>query len=342
MHVEPVIDQRAGGSAQSWLVFRAARLLLRPLLTYWPLTSWGLLPLPLLDSVAGLLPMPRGVRSTRVGFAGFRAEWVWADGVSAPGESHGDRTGQGSGADGAVVYFHGGAFLAGGLATHRREVARIAAACGVPVLSVAYRQLPVVGVAGSLDDCGTVYRWVLDQGFDPTKLVLAGDSAGGFLAFATALAARDEGLPVPGGIVALSPWLDLDATAKTAHPNAARDAYAPVSRLPRLTTLLAGGPEIDPALSPINQDLTGLPPVLIMTAESEMLRCDAELMTERLAEAGVPVVLQVWDGQVHAFPILGNLLPESRAAIAEVAAFVRQAIAAAEETTGGWSTLAAG
>lgn len=332
MHVEPVIDQRAGGSAQSWLVFRAARLLLRPLLTYWPLTSWGLLPLPLLDSVAELLPMPRGVRSTRVGFAGFRAEWVWAEGVPAPDESNGD--------SGAVIYFHGGAFLAGGLATHRREVARIAAACGVPVLSVAYRQLPVVGVAGSLDDCGTVYRWVLARGFDPAKLVLAGDSAGGFLAFATALAARDEGLSVPGGIVALSPWLDLDATAKTTHPNASRDAYAPVSRLPRLTTLLAGGPEVDPALSPINQDLAGLPPVLIMTAESEMLRCDAELMTERLAEAGVPVVLQVWDGQVHAFPILGNLLPESRQAIAEVAAFVRQTITAANETTDGWSALA--
>ncbi|HEX3789540.1 MAG TPA: alpha/beta hydrolase [Pseudonocardiaceae bacterium] len=319
MNVEPVVNQRAGNSAQSWLVFRAARLMLRPLLTYWPLTRWGLLPLPLVDSVAGLLPPPRGVRFERVGFTGFHAEWVWAEGVVRPDET--DNPGSG----GAVLYFHGGAFLACGLATHRREVARISAACGLPVLSVGYRQLPTVGLAGSLQDCRAVYDWLLEQGLDPARIVFAGDSAGGYLAFATALAARDAGLVLPGGIVALSPWLDLDATAKQAHPNAALDAYAPASRLPTLAALLAGL-DADPGLSPVNQDLTGLPPVLIMAAEHEMLRCDAELMTERLATAGVPCALQIWAGQVHAFPVLGNLLPESRAAIEEIGAFVRRIV----------------
>jgi acetyl esterase/lipase len=292
--------------------------MLRPLLSNWPLTSWGLLPLPLIDIAAGLLPPLRGTRFERVDFDdGCPAEWTHAEGARD---------------DGVVLYFHGGAFLACGLATHRREVTRISAASGLPVLSVGYRQLPQVGLTGSVADCFAAYRWLLEQGFDPDRIILAGDSAGGHLAFSTALAARDAGLPLPAGIVALSPWLDLDATSKQAHPNAERDAFAPVDRLPTLTRLLVQDAELDRDLSPVNADLTGLPPTLIMTAESEMLRCDAELMADRLSAADVPCELQVWHGQVHAFPVLGNLLPESRAAIVEIGRFVRDVLANATTT----------
>jgi acetyl esterase/lipase len=202
-------------------------------------------------------------------------------------------------------------------------VSRIAEACRLPVLSVGYRQLPTVRLAGSVRDCLSVYRNLLAEGFDPARIVLAGDSAGGYLAFATALAAATEGLPGPAGIVALSPWLDFDCATKLAHPNAARDAYAPAQRLPLLAKLLGVDPDVDPRLSPVNGDLAGLPPVLLIASECEMLRCDAELMAERLAAADVPVTLQIWAGQVHAFPVLGDLLPESTAAIQEVGAFVR-------------------
>lgn len=328
MRIEPVIDQRPGASVRSWLVFRAARMVLRPLLTHWPLTSWGILPLALVDTAAELLPPPRGARFERVTIAGCQAEWATTD-DTAP--------------DGAVLYFHGGAFVTCGLATHRPAAARIAAASGLPVLSVAYRQLPAVRLAGSVGDCFAGYRWLLERGIDPKRIVLAGDSAGGHLVFSTALAARAAGLPLPAGIVALSPWLDLDSTSKQSHPNAARDAYAPVGRLPALARLLTGAVETDPELSPVNQDLTGLPPVLIITAESEMLRCDAELMAQRLGAAGVPCVLQVWDGQVHAFPVLGNLIPESRAAITEIGGFIRQLVDTtpmSEPDEGGLSALA--
>jgi acetyl esterase/lipase len=203
----------------------------------------------------------------------------------------------------------------------------------LPVLSIAYRQLPKVPLAGSLLDCLAAYRHLLDSGLDPSRIVFAGDSAGGHLAFATALSATAEGLPQPAGIVALSPWLDFDATAKIAHRNAARDAYAPVSRLPFLTTLcLASKGELDPLASPVNRDLSGLPPVLILAAEDEMLRCDAELMAQRLADHGVPCTLQIWAGQVHAFPVLGDLLPESRAAIHEIGTFIRDVTAPARST----------
>lgn len=318
MSVEAVVDEHTGVSMRARLVFAAARLMVRPLLTYWPLTGWGIRPLSLLETAARLLPAPCGVRIERVDFGGFVGEWV----RPAPTEETGE-----PGEPGVVLYFHGGAFVTCGVATHRYEVALIAQACGMPVLSVAYRQLPTVRLSGSVDDCLSVYRSLLAEGFNPARIILAGDSAGGHLAFATALAAQAEELPTPAGIVALSPWLDFDSTAKQAHPNAARDAYAPVARLPELVRLLgAERTEQEPDPSPVNRDLTGLPPALIVTAESEMLRCDAELMAERLADADVPVTLQVWAGQIHAFPVLGNLLPESRAAIKGIAAFIRELI----------------
>jgi len=319
MSVEAVVDEHTEVSVRARLVFAAARLMVRPLLTYWPLTSWAIRPLCLLEAAAGLLPAPCGVEVERVNFGGFVGEWVRPAPTEAPGEP------------GVVLYFHGGAFVTCGVATHRYEVAMIAQACGLPVLSVAYRQLPTVRLSGSVEDCLSVYRGLLAEGFDPARMVLAGDSAGGHLAFATALAALAEDLPAPAGIVALSPWLDFDSTTKLVHPNATRDAYAPVVRLAELARLLgAEFAEGLPDPSPVNQDLTGLPPVLLVASESEVLRCDAELMADRLADADVPVTLQVWAGQVHAFPVLGNLLPESKAAIHGIDTFISALVSPAQ------------
>jgi acetyl esterase/lipase len=311
-------------------------------------------PLSFIDAAAGLLPTPRGVTFERVDLGGFAGEWVRPRTASAAQTAQTARATQTARRDietskspdamtpvpstaptapeesGAVLYFHGGAFLACGVNTHRPSVARIVEACALPVLSVAYRQLPAVRLAGSVDDCVSVYRALLANGIPAERIVLAGDSAGGYLAFATALTARAEGLPGPAGIVALSPWLDLDCTAKLAHPNAARDSFAPVRRLPELVRLLGVNPAdvAEHEQSPVNRDLKGLPPVLLMAAEAEILRCDAELMAERLAAADVPVTLKIWAGQVHAFPILAGLLPESRTALDQIGRFIRDTVAA--------------
>ncbi len=157
--------------------------------------------------------------------------------------------------------------------------------------------------------------------------MVAGDSAGGHLAFATALRIRDDGVGVPAGIVGLSPWLDFDHMAKIRHHNARRDAYVPARRLRQVARLVVGShPELHH--SPVNADLHGLPPALIICAEGEILRVDAELMADRLAAAGVPCTLQVWEGQVHAFPVLSDLTPEARAAVQEVVTFVQRVVAA--------------
>ena len=305
-------------SAQARVAHALARTFLRPAMRWWPLTPVTMAPITWLDHAMRLLPKPRGVAFEPARFDGYTGEWARAADARD---------------DGAVLYLLGGAFLFCGLGTHRGIAAMISTTARVPVLSVAYRQLPKVPLAGTIEDCLGAYRSLLAAGYAPDRIVFAGDSAGGHLAYATALRAMASGLPRPGGLVAISPWLDLDATAKLAHENARTDAYIPSARLASVAAMCAGGvTPVDRMLSPVNHDLSELPPSLIIVAEGEILRADGELMAARLADAGVPCELQVWPGQVHAFPVLAQLVPESRAAVQCIGGFVRAALARSETT----------
>lgn len=299
----------SGASRRARLVYAAARTVARPVLRTWPMNPPGLVAARTLDYAMRFAPRPRYAMSERVRFDGFGAEWI------RPRDADDD---------GVILYLHGGAFVFCGLNTHRRGAARLAEAARRPVLSVGYRQLPSAPMSRSIADCLEAYEWLLAEGYDAEKIVLAGDSAGGYLAFEVAIAARDSGTPMPGGIVAISPLLDFYSQDVLTHRNLRRDAYLPAARIARLVDAFAvGGEPLDPDACPLRQDLTGLPPVLMIVAASEVLRVDAESMTVRLSEAEVPCELRMWRGQVHAFPVLGNLLPESRTALADIAAFVR-------------------
>ncbi|WP_019630977.1 alpha/beta hydrolase [Actinomadura atramentaria] len=316
--MEPLVEHRPGTTVRARLTAAGLKLTAGPVLALWPLGPRGLRPAVAIDLAAPVaLPRPRWASVERVGFRDFRAEWVRAP------RADDDRV---------VLYFHGGGFFSCGLRTHRRMVARISAAAGAAVLSVAYRQLPAAPLTTSVDDCVRAYRWLLERGHDPARIVVAGDSAGGFLAFAATLAALAEGLPAPAAIVAMAPLTDLDHTEKAAHANARLDAYLPARRVRRLAELLTeGAVPLDPAVSPVNADLSGLPPVLIQVGSTEMLLPDAELMADRLTAAGVPCRLQVWEGQVHVFQVFADLVPEGLAALHEVGAFVREHTSARRE-----------
>jgi acetyl esterase/lipase len=303
-------------SYRAMAVHGLARTFLRPAMRWWPLTPVTMAPITWFDQAMRLLPKPRGVTFESARFDGYTGEWARATDARD---------------DGVVLYFHGGAFLFCGLGTHRGIAAMLSASAKVPVLSVAYRQLPSVPLMGTIEDCLGAYRSLLGAGYAADRIVFAGDSAGGHLAYATALRAMASGLPRPGGLVAISPWLDLDATAKLAHENASKDAYIPSVRLASIAAMCAGGvTPIDRMLSPVNHDLSDLPPSLIIVAEGEILRADGELMAERLGAAGVECELQVWPGQVHAFPVLAQLVPESRAAVQGIGGFVRSVLARSE------------
>ncbi|MEV4257652.1 alpha/beta hydrolase [Spirillospora sp. NPDC049652] len=312
-----VIEKHGSASLRSRAVAAGVRSVLRPRLAKaaaLPPDDRALRRAAMLDRLAGRARPPRGARFESVRFDDFRAEWTHGPGVGP------DR-------DKVILYLHGGGWVSCGLNTHRRMVSRFSAAAGVPALSVDYRMIPAVPFEEEVEDCLTAYRSLLDDR-DASDIVVMGDSAGGYLTFATALRAREDGLPLPAALVALSPMLDMDLGDKLAHANMKLDPSAPGPLLEWLVRSFLGHLDLtDPKVSPIRADLAGLPPVLLTAGSTELLYCDAETMARRLVRAGVPTTLQVWDRQLHVFQMFGPLLPESRAAIAGMGAFVRRAFA---------------
>jgi acetyl esterase/lipase len=230
-----------------------------------------------------------------------------------------------------IVYLHGGAFVVGGRFLHRQLVSRIAEATRSSVIAVEYRQLPDHPVSASIADGLDAYRYVLDSGVPASQVVIMGDSAGGYLTFQVALAAEKEGLPMPAGLVAMSPLIDFDGTAKVSADSAATCSLFPpncfqgLSQVVLRASLRAGEKVVLPA-APSLAALHGLPPSLIQASSAEMVFPDAEAMAEALTAAGVDVELQVWDHQVHVFQAAAGILEEGAQAIEEIATFFDQVI----------------
>ncbi|MGW4846826.1 alpha/beta hydrolase fold domain-containing protein [Nocardia brasiliensis] len=265
-----------------------------------------------LDPVVGLLPSPRHIRRKPVDFSRFRAEWLWQDDISDPVRQP----------NGAILYFHGGGFIACGLNTHRRFVAEIGRRTGVPVLNVDYRQLPAAQLTETLEDAIESYTHVLEAGFAPERIIVSGDSAGGGLALLLVLAARERGLPLPGGMSLLSPWADLHCGIRRTLPNARYEAVLPplgVHSVPLRGYAVAG--VLDPTLSIADADFTGMPPMLVQVGSRELFRHDADLLWQACSAAKVPMRLEIWDEAPHVFHGGFRLLADACAAIDHTADF---------------------
>jgi len=266
------------------------------------------------DRLAVVLRPPRGTRLQRHDFPDFRAEWVWNPSVTDAPEIAG----------GAVLYFHGGGLASCGLNTHRRIVARLSTATGLPVYNVEYRQIPKAHVTVTVSDCVQAYRRLLSMGIPAQRIVLAGDSAGGGLVFSTALAIRDSGLPMPAALVAIAPFANYDSTARFNHPNDKTDPAlsAGILDLPIRWGVRVNG-ALDPAWSSINHDFSGLPPTMIQVGSTEVLLADAYEVAERCIAAAVPLRFQLWDHAIHVFHAGADVLPDARQAFSEIGNFVR-------------------
>ncbi len=304
-----------GASVQSRLLGLGLRHTVRPVIGAWARLPFDISPPNVVDVVARLLPVHEGTRWRTVHLADCSAEWLRAKGVDESTES------------GAILYFHGGAFLTCGLNTHRRLVSRISFSTKQPVLNVGYRQMPHEPIVTSILDGVDAFAWLIAQGYRSDQITIAGDSAGGYLAFSVARAVMDQGWGRPAGIVAISPLLDFDDSRKRAHPNAHRCQTFPlhaVSRLSKVT--LRHDTRLGVAgqrTCPVDMPLADMPPTLIHVGSREVLMADSELMANRLTSAGVPCELQVWDRQVHVFQASASWVPEARAAIEEIGTFVR-------------------
>jgi acetyl esterase/lipase len=233
-----------------------------------------------------------------------------------------------------VLYLHGGAFLTCGLNTHRSLVARLSRAADAEVLNVGYRMLPAYGPSAAVADALDGLRWLLHRGYRAQDIVLAGDSAGGYLALATEIELLRRGRTPTAGVAAISPLTDLNPEHRLAQPNPGRCSMFTARAMSTFSRYLAAQHHNRfnrQITSPVDAELSDMPPVSIHVSSDEFLRSDAELMYQRMTEAGAPCDLHLWDGQVHDFPLAADILPEGRAAIRYVGEFIRQVTPASDE-----------
>ena len=187
-----------------------------------------------------------------------------------------------------------------------------------------------MGTARNPSLCGL--RWLQQRGYDGDDIVIAGDSAGGYLAFMTTVAAIRNRVLRPAGIATVSPFTEADPTRKLKHRNARKCSMFTRGALSVFARYLSeahvptgdGNSSARVVVSPVDADLSVLPPVTIHASSDELLLPDAELMAERLDAAGVRCDLHLWDGQIHDFPLAADILPEARRAIRYIGDFVKE------------------
>lgn len=225
----------------------------------------------------------------------------------------------------AILYLHGGAYTIGSPTTHRGLAGRIACSAHSRVLLIDYRLAPEYSFPAALDDALASYHWLLEEGYQPEHLTIGGDSAGGGLSLATALALRDRGGTLPAALFLISPWTDLTFSGESIHTRADRDPLLKLDGEDWLVNAYTGQQPADhPYISPLFADHHGLPPTFIQVGSEEILFDDAARLEKKLSAAGVKSQIEVWDGMWHVFQGFAPYVPEAQAAIDRIGSFINQ------------------
>jgi len=265
------------------------------------------------EALAAMMPTPPDVRRETVSAGGVPAEWV-----TAPGAAD----------ERVILYLHGGGYVIGSINTHREMVSRLSRASGARGLVIDYRLAPEHPHPAAVDDALAAYRWLLEQGAEPRRVVVAGDSAGGGLTVATLVAIRDAGLPLPAGGAPLSPWVDLEGVGESMTTRAAEDPIVQREPLLEMAALyLAGAHARTPLAAPLHADLRGLPPLLIQVGTAETLLDDAARLAEKARAAGVDVTYEPWEEMIHVWQLFAPMLPEGQQAIERIGEWTRKVMA---------------
>lgn len=220
-----------------------------------------------------------------------------------------------------LLFLHGGGFQIGSLHSHRSLVSRLAHATHLPVTAVAYRLAPEHRFPAAIDDCLAAYSALAEDG--ASRIVIAGDSAGGHLTLDLALKARDQRLPQPAGLVLISPWIDLALRGGSYTSRAEVDIFSKAPQLKAMARTYLGR-DIDPtspAVSPLDARLAGLPPIHIEAGDADITRDDAVTLQARATAAGVACTLNLWPGMFHHFQVFADL-PEAALSLDAIAAAV--------------------
>jgi epsilon-lactone hydrolase len=273
----------------------------------------------LLRDAVSAQPLPVDVTVTAVALGGVPTAEITVDGIEARD---------------VVLYFHGGvyvisdAFLAAGLAS------QIARRTHTKVISVDYRLAPEHPYPAAVDDALAAYEALLQDGIAPSDIAFAGESAGGGLAIATLINARDRGRPLPAAAFVMSPYVDL--TLAGASMETRRDLDPLLSREllePRVADYTAGQDAALGLISPVFADLSGLPPLIIQAGSHEVLLDDAVRLAREAAVADVEVTLDITPRVPHVFQSYIPMLDEAAAALDRAGHLVSAHLTGAERVT---------
>jgi acetyl esterase/lipase len=254
-------------------------------------------------------PSAGETRCTPVNAGGVPAEWIAASGAAD---------------DRVILYLHGGGYVMGSIATHREMAARLSKAARARALVIDYRLAPEHPFPAAVDDAVAAYRWLLSQNIKPSRIVVAGDSAGGGLTLATLVALRDAKAPLPAAGVCISPWTDMEGTGDSMVTRAKADPVVQKQGLLGMAQLYLGGKDPkSPLAAPLYANLEGLPPLLIQVGDAETLLDDATRVAEKAKRAGVTVDLEVWPEMPHVWHLFAPFLPEGQQAIDKIGQYVQ-------------------
>jgi salicylate hydroxylase len=223
-----------------------------------------------------------------------------------------------------VLHFHGGGYMIGSAKGSLEYASRLAAAVDGTCYTVDYRLAPEHPYPAAIDDAVSSYRALMARGIPASSIIISGESAGGGLALALALALCKAGDPLPAAIFAAAPFTDLTLSGPSVR---AFNGDDPAANRDLLTFMGAsyfqGHEPTDPLVSPLFGDLTGLPPLFLTASQGEVLLSDTVRLAESAEKAGVEVTLRVIEDSVHVYPIF-PFLPETKATIEEVAGWAKR------------------
>jgi len=256
-----------------------------------------------------LHPVPDDVLVGEVTAGGVPAHWL-----AAPGADAGR----------VLLFLHGGGFELGSLRSDGELAARLGRASGMRVLFPEYRLAPEHPFPAAIDDVLAAWRWLrADQGLSASSIAVAGDSAGGGLAVALLVAARDAGEALPAAATLMSPTVDLTSSGASMTERVDQDPFSTPALLRQLASdYLAGADPKTPLASPLFASMSGLPPLLVLVGTADLLLSDSERLAAAATEAGVDVTLEIGEGLPHVYPILLGT-PEAAQATEQIGKFLR-------------------
>ena len=253
--------------------------------------------------------VPDDVLVREVSAGGVPAHWLAAPGADA---------------DRVLLFLHGGGYELGSLRSDGELAARLGRASGMRVLLPEYRLAPERPFPAAIDDVLAAWRWLrADQGLSARSIAVAGDSAGGGLAVALLVAARDAGEAMPAAAVLMSPTVDLTSSGASMTERVDQDPISTPAMLRQFAAdYLAGADPRTPLASPLFASLSGLPPLLVQVGTADLLLSDSERLARTAAEAGVDVSLEIGEGLPHVYQIMLGT-PEAAEATDHIGAFLR-------------------